>query len=92
MLRCPQFTTQSSVETPSHRETELVTQLEHRLHSQMLRPIRVHICESELQLFGQVSSWHEKQQAQETAREIAPMYRIRNELRIFPDHGRRTRR
>ena len=48
----------------------------------MLRPIRVHICENELQLFGQVISWHEKQQAQETAREVAPMYRIRNELRV----------
>ena len=57
-----------------------------------LRPIRVHICESELQLFGQVSSWHEKQQAQETAREMAPVYRIRNELRINPDPARRIRR
>lgn len=52
------------------------------MQSQMLRPIRVHISENELQLFGVVASWHEKQQAQELAREAAPMYRIRNELRV----------
>lgn len=92
MLRCASFTISSPVENLSHRETELVTQLEQRLKSQMLRPIRVHICESELQLFGQVSSWHEKQQAQETAREMAPVYRIRNELRITPDPARRISR
>lgn len=50
-----------------------------------LRPIRVHICENELQLFGLVASWHEKQLAQEMARDVAPMYRIRNELRVS-DH------
>jgi len=48
----------------------------------MLRPIRVHISEHDLQLFGIVASWHEKQQAQELARQVAPMYRIRNELRV----------
>ncbi len=86
MLRCLEFTTISASETPathrSHEEVFLAIRLERRLQCQMLRPIRVHICENELQLFGQVMSWYEKQQAQETAREVAPMYRIRNELRV----------
>ena len=86
MLRCLEFTTISAPETPdthrSHEEVFLAIRLERQLQCQMLRPIRVHICDNELQLFGQVTSWYEKQQAQETAREIAPMYRIRNELRV----------
>ena len=65
--------------------------LEQQLQAQLLRPIRVHICETELQLFGQVCSWHEKQLAQEMARDVAPTYRIRNELRIAADRGRRNR-
>jgi len=82
MIRCPEFTTAAPIENRSHPEIQLALRLELRLQCQMLRPIRVHICENELQLFGQVVSWHEKQQAQETAREVAPMYRIRNELRV----------
>ncbi len=86
MLRCPEFTTNSALEKlDTHRSHEgvfLAIRLERRLQCQMLRPIRVHICENELQLFGQVTSWFEKQQAQETAREVAPMYRIRNELKV----------
>ena len=88
MLRCLETTTQSILQTPiphrSHEEVLLAMRLERRLQCQMLRPIRVHICENELQLFGHVASWYEKQQAQETAREVAPMYRIRNELRVSP--------
>jgi hypothetical protein len=86
MLRCLEFTATSApdatVKHRSHEEVYLAVRLERRLQCQILRPIRVHICENELQLFGQVTSWYEKQQAQETAREIAPMYRIRNELRV----------
>ena len=88
MLRCLEFTTISAQAKPdthrSHEEVFLAIRLERRFQCQMLRPIRVHICENELQLFGQVTSWYEKQQAQETAREVAPMYRIRNELRVSP--------
>lgn len=90
MLRCLEFTTTttSTPDTPvksrSHEEVHLAIRLERRLQCQMLRPIRVHICENELQIFGQVASWYEKQQAQETAREVAPMHRIRNELRVLP--------
>ena len=82
MLRCPEFTTLAPTENRSHSTIQLAMRLEGRLQDRMLRPIRVHICENELQLFGLVASWHEKQQAQEMAREVAPMYRIRNELRV----------
>ena len=82
MFRCPEFTTSIPVQNRSHSAIHLAMRLEGRLQRQMLRPIRVHICENELQLFGLVASWHEKQQAQEMARDVAPMYRIRNELRV----------
>ena len=82
MLCCPEFTTSAPIENRTHAAIHLAMRLESRLQGRMLRPIRVHICESELQLFGMVASWHEKQQAQEMAREDAPMYRIRNELRV----------
>ena len=89
MLRCLEFPTATTapdmpVASRSHEDVHLAIRLERRLQCQMLRPIRVHICENELQLFGQVASWYEKQQAQETAREVAPMHRIRNELRVVP--------
>jgi hypothetical protein len=29
-----------------------------------------------------VASWYRKQQAQELARELAPQYRIRNDIRV----------
>ena len=86
MLRCPEFRTSALIDDRSHSAIQLARRLEGRLLGRMLRPIRVHICESELQLFGVVISWHEKQQAQEMAREVAPMYRIRNELRVT-HHG-----
>ena len=92
MLRCTEFTSAPPIDARSHREIEIAMQLEQQLQAQLLRPIRVHICETELQLFGQVCSWHEKQLAQEMARDVAPAYRIRNELRITEDQGRRNRR
>ncbi|HRA90457.1 MAG TPA: hypothetical protein PK992_20365 [Planctomycetaceae bacterium] len=92
MLRCSELTVETPVENRSRQEIELAMQLERRLQVRMLRSIRVHIRETELQLFGEVSCWHEKQQAQETAREVAPSYRIRNELRITSDHERRYSR
>ncbi|MEJ7592351.1 MAG: BON domain-containing protein [Planctomycetaceae bacterium] len=82
MFRCPEFTTSNPVQNRAHSAIQLAMRLEGRLQRHMLRPIRVHICENELQLFGLVASWHEKQQAQEMARDVAPMYRIRNELRV----------
>lgn len=82
MLRCFEITTAVPIENRSHSAIQLAMRLEVRLQNRLLRPVRVHICENELQLFGVVASWHEKQQAQETAREVAPMYRIRNELRV----------
>ena len=84
MFRCPEFTTSNPVENRSHSAIHLAMRLEGRLQRQMRRHIRVHISENELQLFGSVASWHEKQQAQEMARDVAPMYRIRNELRVSP--------
>lgn len=82
MLRCFEITTAVPIDDRSHAAIQLARYLEDRLRGRLPRPIRVHICESELQLFGVVTSWHEKQQAQELAREVAPMYRIRNELRV----------
>lgn len=82
MLYCPETKQPVCLHDQSHLDIQLAIQLERRLQSQMLRSIRIHICGNEMQLFGQVASWHEKQQAQETARSIAPMYRIRNELRV----------
>lgn len=82
MLRCPEFITSTPIEDRSPSAIQLAMRLEGRLQGRMLRPIRVHISEHDLQLFGIVASWHEKQQAQELARQVAPMYRIRNELRV----------
>jgi hypothetical protein len=48
----------------------------------MQMDVRVHVWEDQLQIFGTVASWYLKQQAQEVAREIAPEFRIRNELRV----------
>ena len=85
MPHCSEFTTGTHREKRSHVEIHLAVHLERRLQRLMVRPIRVHICENELQLFGQVASWYEKQQAQEAARALAPMCRIRNELRVSHD-------
>ena len=85
MLRCPEITPAVVTHNRSFLEIQLAIRLERRLQCQIPRSIRVHICGDELQLFGQVGSWHEKQQAQETARTVAPMYLIRNELRVQQD-------
>lgn len=82
MLRCSDVTTKVPVENRSHSPVHLAMSLETRLNAEMLRLVRVHVCGNELQLFGTVASWHEKQRAQELAREVAPVYRIRNELRV----------
>jgi len=82
MLRCTESITSTPIENRSPSAIQLAMRLEGRLQGHMLHPIRVHISENDLQLFGIVASWHEKQQAQELARQVAPMYRIRNELRV----------
>jgi hypothetical protein len=64
------------------RNTILALQLERRLQYLMQMDVRVHVWEDQLQIFGTVASWYLKQQAQEIAREIAPEFRIRNELRV----------
>ena len=64
------------------RNTILALQLERRLQCLMQMDVRVHVWEDQLQIFGTVGSWYLKQQAQEIAREIAPEFRIRNELRV----------
>jgi osmotically-inducible protein OsmY len=43
---------------------------------------RIHVSDDQVQLFGEVASWYRKQQAQELARELAPQYRIRNDIRV----------
>ncbi|HQX53929.1 MAG TPA: BON domain-containing protein, partial [Planctomycetaceae bacterium] len=82
MLHCPETKPNLRLSNRSHFDIQLALRLEHQLHRELLKSIRVHICGNDLQLFGQVSSWYEKQQAQEAARTVAPMYRIRNELRV----------
>lgn len=82
MNHCSEIKIAGTSRHRSHFDIHLAIRLESTLQSRILRSIRVHICGNELQLFGQVASWHEKQQAQEMARAVAPMYRIRNELRV----------
>lgn len=71
-----------------HRSAEqeglmrLAIQLEDRLQRITGRTLRVHICGNEVQVFGEASSWHDKQLVQESARSLAPSLRIRNELRV----------
>jgi len=82
MILCPEIQSPATKKNRSDDEILLAMELERRLQSVILRQIRVHICAGELQLFGIAASWHAKQQAQETARLLAPAYRIRNELRV----------
>jgi len=83
MIQC---STPSSVPSPPVRRSgadiQLAIRVEKRLQHLMQLTFRVHICEDQLQLFGTVATWHQKQLAQEIARELAPEYRIRNELRV----------
>jgi len=44
--------------------------------------IRVRVLDQQVQLTGMVSSWHEKQLAQESLRSVSSDYQIRNELSV----------
>jgi hypothetical protein len=77
----PAFVSSTSVRR-SGAEIQLAIRLEKRLQSLMQFTLRAHVCEDLLQLFGTVATWHQKQLAQEIARDLAPEYRIRNELRV----------
>jgi len=83
MIRCPEPALCQRVETQRpDAQIQLAMRLERRLQCLMQLTVRAHICENQLQLFGRVASWYEKQQAQEIARELAPEYQIRNEVRV----------
>lgn len=69
-------------EPKSDRDFTLAVRLERRLQCDMQISARVHVSDGQVQLFGEVASWYRKQQAQELARELAPQYRIRNEIRV----------
>lgn len=71
-----------NVSQKSDRDIVLAVRLEHRLQSEMQMSARVHVSDDQVQLFGEVASWYRKQQAQELARELAPQYRIRNDIRV----------
>ena len=66
----------------SDRDITLAVRLERRLQCDMQISARAHVSDGQVQLFGEVASWYCKQQAQELAREFAPQYRIRNEIRV----------
>ena len=70
----------------SDAEIQLAVRLEKRLLGQMQLNIRAHVCGNQLQLFGSAASWYQKQQVQEIAREFAPEYQIRNDLRVIADY------
>jgi len=83
MLRL--VTAESSAENvnrKSDRDIILAVRLERRLQCEMQMSARVHVSDDQVQLFGEVASWYRKQQAQELARELAPQYRIRNDIRV----------
>ena len=83
MIHCPETASIPFVKvTRSDTEIQLAIRLEQRLQFQMQLTVRAHVCENCLQLFGEVDSWHEKQQVQEFARALAPEYRICNDLRV----------
>ncbi len=69
-------------ELRSDRDISLAVRLERRLQCDMQISARVHVSDGQVQLFGEVASWYCKQKAQELAREFAPQYRIRNEIRV----------
>ena len=80
-LLVSEFTAETS-EPKSDRDITLAVRLERRLQSDMQITARVHVSDGQVQLFGEVASWYCKQKAQELAREFAPQYRIRNEIRV----------
>lgn len=65
---------------------ELQSQLEIAVRRQLLNAVEVVVEEETIQLNGTVSSWYEKQLAQETVRANAAACRIRNALRVAA-HG-----
>ena len=69
-------------EQKSDRDFTLAVRLERQLQCDMQISARVHVSDGQVQLFGEVASWYCKQKAQELAREFAPQYRIRNEIRV----------
>jgi osmotically-inducible protein OsmY len=71
-----------NVNQKSDRDIVLAVRLERRLQCEMQMSARVHVSDDHVQLFGEVASWYRKQQAQELARELAPQYRIRNDIRV----------
>jgi len=87
MLRCADLDFLPPVpEQKTDGDIQLALRLERRLQCEMQLTVRVHACENRMQLFGMVASWYQKQRAQEIARELAPEYRIRNDLRVIGHH------
>lgn len=74
--------TAEGTELKSDKDIALAVRLERRLQCDMQISARVHVSDGQVQLFGEVASWYCKQVAQELAREFAPQYRIRNEIRV----------
>jgi osmotically-inducible protein OsmY len=74
--------TAETSEPKSDKDIALAVLLERRLRCNMQMSARVHVSDGQVQLFGEVASWYCKQKAQELAREFAPQYRIRNEIRV----------
>ena len=88
MIRCLELNSGKGVkELRDDTNIQLAMRLERRLQCEMQLCIRVHVCEDQMQLLGTVASWYQKQQAQETARDVAPEYRIRNDLRVSGTAG-----
>lgn len=75
--------TAEGTELKSDKDIALAVRLERRLQCDMQISARVHVSDGQVQLFGEVASWYCKQVAQELAREFAPQYRIRNEIRVI---------
>lgn len=56
--------------------------VQHRLKNLLLPQVEVLLHEGEFLLTGSVSSWHEKQLAQESVRSVDGGRRIRNQLSV----------
>ena len=83
MIRLAEVTSFSTLEKLADgKDIMLVLRLERRLQCEMQVSVRVHIWENQIQLFGTVPSWYQKQCVQEIARELAPEYRIKNDLLV----------
>lgn len=73
---------QDSFAHKSDRNIVLAVRLERWLQCEIQIKARVHVSGDVVQLFGVVSTWYYKQKAQELARELAPQFRIRNDIRV----------